>query len=172
MQLGDDGNIYCVINEHVWRFNLTSYRVEEPDVTTQERYRARINVDPSVQKEHVVTVGGRRFDRVRQVFMDSQRNAWVMGLYGVYKATPAPQPAEMVPSVPKDIVRCIFTDSKKLKDVVLAPNRQFPFRAIIKVVNYGTMMGFKFFAPNAPITDDDKANFEAYKRTKGRGYRR
>ena len=65
-----------------------------------------------------------------------------------------------------------FTDSKKLKDVVLAPNRQFPFRAIIKVVNYGTMMGFKFFAPNAPITDDDKANFEAYKRTKGRGYRR
>lgn len=113
MQLGDDGNIYCVINEHVWRFNLTSYRFEEPDVTTQERYRARINVDPSVQKEHVVTVGGRRFDCVRQVFMDSQRNAWVMGQYGVYKATPAPQPAEMVPSVPKDIVRCIFTDSKK-----------------------------------------------------------
>ena len=69
--------------------------------------------------------------------------------------------------------RCAFsTDSKKLKDVVLAPNRQFPFRAIIKVVNYGTMLGLQFFAPNDPITDDDKANFEAYKRTKGRGYRR
>ena len=65
-----------------------------------------------------------------------------------------------------------YTDSKKLKEVVANPSRKFPFRAMIKVVNYGTMMGFKFFAPNAPITDDDKANFEAYKRTKGRGYRR
>jgi len=64
-----------------------------------------------------------------------------------------------------------FTDSKKLKDVVLNPDRKFPFRAMIKVVNYGNMMGFRFFAPNTPVTDDDYANFEAYKRTKKRNYR-
>ena len=65
-----------------------------------------------------------------------------------------------------------YTDSKKLKEVVANPARKFPFRAMIKVVNYGTMMGFKFFSPNSPVTEDDKANFEAYKRTKCRGYRR
>lgn len=113
MQLGDDGNIYCVINEHVWRFNLSTYRFEEPDTVTQERYRARLNVDKAVQKERTVTVGGQQFERVRQVFMDSQDNAWIMGLYGVSKASPAPKPAEMVQSVPKDIVRGLFVDAKK-----------------------------------------------------------
>lgn len=113
MQLGDDGNIYCVINEHVWRFNLTTYRFEEPDATTRERYHTRLKFDTVVQKEHSATVGGRQFDRVRQVFMDSQRNAWIMGQYGVFKASPAPQPAQMVTSVPADIVRSIHVDRKK-----------------------------------------------------------
>ena len=61
-----------------------------------------------------------------------------------------------------------FTDSKKLKDVVLSPNRTFPFRAIIKVVSYGTMFGFKFFSPKSPVTKEDKENFEFYKRSKNR----
>lgn len=113
MQLGDDGNIYCVINEHVWRFNLTTYRFEEPDAATRERYHTRLKFDTVVQKEHSATVGGRQFDRVRQVFMDSQRNAWIMGQYGVFKASPAPQPAQMVTSVPADIVRSIHVDRKK-----------------------------------------------------------
>lgn len=61
-----------------------------------------------------------------------------------------------------------FTDSKKLKDVVSAPNRKFPFRAIIKVVCYGNMYGFKFFSPNSNITKEDKENYEFYKRSKNR----
>lgn len=65
-----------------------------------------------------------------------------------------------------------FTDSKKLKDVVLVPGRVFPFRAIIKVVTYGSMIGFKFFPPSAAVTEDDEANYQAYRRTKGRNYRR
>jgi len=61
-----------------------------------------------------------------------------------------------------------YTDSKKLKEVVAAPGRKFPFRAIIKVVSYGTMHGFKFFSPNSPITKEDKENFDFYKRSKNR----
>lgn len=38
-----------------------------------------------------------------------------------------------------------YTDSKKLKDVVLDPKRKYPFRAVIKVVRYGTIMGLSSF---------------------------
>ena len=61
-----------------------------------------------------------------------------------------------------------YTDSKKLKEVVSAPGRKFPFRAIIKIVNYGNMSGFKFFAPKAGVSQEDKDNFEYYKRNKYR----
>lgn len=61
-----------------------------------------------------------------------------------------------------------FTDSKKLKDVFCAPNRRYPFRAVIKVVQYGTMYGFRVFNPNTEITKEDRENFEFYKRTKNR----
>lgn len=61
-----------------------------------------------------------------------------------------------------------YTDSKKLKEVVAAPGRNFPFRAVIKVVCYGTMYGFKFFSPSTPITQEDKENFDFYKRSKNR----
>ena len=61
-----------------------------------------------------------------------------------------------------------YTDSKKLKDVVFANGRKFPFRAVIKVVRYGNMCGFKFFPPNTKITQEDKENFEYYKRNKYR----
>ena len=57
---------------------------------------------------------------------------------------------------------------KKLKDTVMDPNRKFPFRAIIKVVRYGNMYGFKFFSPKSKITQEDKDNFEYYKRNKYR----
>lgn len=59
-----------------------------------------------------------------------------------------------------------FTESKRLKDVACNPNRKYPFRAIIKVVRFGNNTGFKFFSPNSPITQQDKDNFEYYKRNK------
>lgn len=61
-----------------------------------------------------------------------------------------------------------YTDSKKLKDVVLSAGRIYPFRAVIKVVRYGNMYGFKFFPPTTPITQEDKENFDYYKRNKYR----
>lgn len=61
-----------------------------------------------------------------------------------------------------------FTDSKKLKDVFCAPNRHYPFRAVIKVVRYGSMYGFRVFPPSCEITQEDKDNFDFYKRTKHR----
>lgn len=61
-----------------------------------------------------------------------------------------------------------YTDSKKLKEVVAATGRRFPFRAIIKVVSYGNMYGFKFFSPSSEVTKEDKDNFDYYKRSKNR----
>lgn len=61
-----------------------------------------------------------------------------------------------------------YTDSKKLRDVFLAPNRKYPFRAVIKVVSYGIMFGFRLFSPKTEITREDEANFTDYKRTKNR----
>ena len=61
-----------------------------------------------------------------------------------------------------------YTDSKKLRDVFLAPNRKYPFRAVIKVVSYGNMYGFRLFSPKTEITEADEANFGFYKRTKNR----
>lgn len=61
-----------------------------------------------------------------------------------------------------------FTDSKKLKDVFASPNRHYPMRAVIKVVRYGNMFGFRVFPPNTPITQEDRKLFESYKRNKWR----
>ncbi len=61
-----------------------------------------------------------------------------------------------------------YTDSKKLKDAFLAPNRRFPMRAVIKVVSYGNMYGFRLFSPKTEITDADVSNFSFYKRSKNR----
>lgn len=61
-----------------------------------------------------------------------------------------------------------FTESKRIKDVVLADNRTFPFRAIIKVVRFGENTGFKFFPPSCPITRDDLDNFNYYQKNKYR----
>lgn len=112
MQLGDDGNIYCIINDHVWRFNLLTYKFEKPDNATQERYLTRLKADTEVHPEHDYTICEREFHKVRQIFRDAQRNLWVMGLYGVHKITPAPVPAIRVNAIPEDIVRCMFVDKK------------------------------------------------------------
>lgn len=61
-----------------------------------------------------------------------------------------------------------FTDSKRIKDVVCDPDQRFPFRAIIKVVKFGNMTGFRFFSPKSKVTIVDKENFEFYKRNKYR----
>lgn len=113
MLLGDDGNIYCLISDRVWRFNLTTYKFEEPDNATQERYMARINDDRQVTPEHDVTFGGITFKNVRQLFIDSQKNGWVMGKYGVEKVSPASQPATMLPSISANTVRAIYMDKKR-----------------------------------------------------------
>jgi len=61
-----------------------------------------------------------------------------------------------------------FTSSKKLQEVVNNPGTVFPFRAIIKVVEYGVNTGFAFRNPQSKITDKDVEVFERYKRNKYR----
>jgi len=61
-----------------------------------------------------------------------------------------------------------WTDSKKLKEIVLNPQRSYPFRAVIKVVSMGKMTGFRFFSPSSPITQEDVAAFQFYQKSKYR----
>lgn len=113
MIIGDDGNIYCVINDYVWRFNLHTYKFETLDEATQERYHARIIYDTTVTPPQPFTIGEFSFPDVRQVFTDSQKNTWLMRPYGVEKISNYTQPAQMLQGIPTDIVRTIFRDSKK-----------------------------------------------------------
>ena len=59
-----------------------------------------------------------------------------------------------------------FTESKKLTNVVGDPERIFPFRAIIKVMRYGELAGFKFFSPKSQITQQDKENLDFYRKSR------
>ena len=60
-----------------------------------------------------------------------------------------------------------YTDSKRLRMIATDPNRQYPFRSVIKVVRYGNYyIGIDFFAPTTPITQEDIENFNFYQRTK------
>lgn len=113
MLLGDDGNIYCVINETVWRFNLSTYRFEQPENRCRERYQNSIRRDMTVKKEACYEIGGQPFEHVRQVFTDSQGNRWIMGRYGVHKVSTVSQPSQIVTKVPSDIIRCVFVDADK-----------------------------------------------------------
>ena len=112
MQLGDDGNIYCIINDHIWRFNLTTYKFEKPTAAEQERYSSRLKIDKEVHSATNLAINGRDFENVRQIFRDSQHNLWVMTAYGVHKITAAPLPAERIDAVPVDVIRSMFRDRK------------------------------------------------------------
>lgn len=112
MTMGDDGNIYCLVNKSVWRFNLTTYCFEQPDAAAVARYRARILADTAVYQRPAVNVMGHEFTKIRQIFTDRQNNTWLMGKYGVYETTPLSQPALSVDAVPADVVRCLFVDSR------------------------------------------------------------
>ncbi|MBQ0073047.1 MAG: helix-turn-helix domain-containing protein [Prevotella sp.] len=111
--MGDDGNIYCGINDHVWRFNLATYKFEKPDAATEERYRARINCDTSVFLPSAHSICGHDFANARQIFSDNQKNVWVLTSYGVDKLSLQTQPVMQLNTVPKDIIRSVYRDNKK-----------------------------------------------------------
>ncbi len=114
MMLGEDGNIYCVNNDMVWRFNLRTYKFETVDSVLQERYLARMNYDTSVYTQpRSYTYGDYTFDDIRQNLQDSQKNYWLMGRFGVEKLSPSPLPAVQLSSVPRSTVRALFRDHKK-----------------------------------------------------------
>ena len=54
------------------------------------------------------------------------------------------------------------TGSKHLKETLERCVGEFPFRAIIKPIRYGEMIGFKFFSPQSEITSEDKDLFREF----------
>lgn len=114
MLIGKDGNIYCSFIDHIWRFNISTYKFEEVTKDEQERYLAKIDSDTSIDKEPKSrNICGFDIENVRQVFTDAQKNTWVMGAYGVDKISPAPPPAKMLECVPSDVIRCMYADKKE-----------------------------------------------------------
>lgn len=54
------------------------------------------------------------------------------------------------------------TGSKHLKEALERCAGKFPFRAIIKPIRYGRMIGFKFFSSQSEITKEDKDLFREF----------
>lgn len=65
-----------------------------------------------------------------------------------------------------EVKSAFYTSSKRLKDVFFNPKQEYPFRAIIKVVRYGNMSGFKLCSPSYKITNEDLSNFTFYSKNK------
>lgn len=114
IMLGDDGNIYCVNNSTVWRFNLSTYKFETVSPVLQERYLARMNDDTSVFKQpRSYTFGEHEFTGIRQVMQDMQKNSWLMERFGVTKLSAAMHPARFLEYVPSTTVRYMYRDRKQ-----------------------------------------------------------
>lgn len=114
MMFGEDGNIYCVNGDMVWRFNLKTYKFETVDSALQERYLARMNYDTSVTKTwRTFKFGEFEYDDVRQYLQDTQKNHWLMRRFGVQKISPKAKPATLLSCVPSSTVRALFMDKKK-----------------------------------------------------------
>ncbi len=114
MILGDDGNIYCVNGNMVWRFNLNTYKFETVDSVLQERYLARLNSDAAAYRQSSeYTFGEHTFSGIRQYMQDSQKNYWLMEKFGVSKVFPVMRPASFLDFVPRTTVRALYRDQKK-----------------------------------------------------------
>lgn len=113
MLLGDDGNIYCVNGDVVWRFNLSTYKFETVDNVLAERYLARMNSDATVYKQQRdMQFGDISLEGIRQYMQDSQMNHWVMERFGVSKISPVKHPAEFLDVIPRSTVRAMYRDRK------------------------------------------------------------
>lgn len=114
MIIGDDGNIYCVNVDKVWRFNLSTYKFETVDSVLAERYLARMNNDALVYKSpREYTFGDITLGGVRQYMQDFQKNHWLMERFGVSKISAIEHPAEFLECIPRSTIRAMYRDSKK-----------------------------------------------------------
>jgi AraC-like DNA-binding protein/ligand-binding sensor domain-containing protein len=114
MLLGEDDNIYCVINEVVWRFNLSTYKFEAVDRALAERYLARMNSDALLYKQlRNYQYGDISLEDIRQYMQDSQKNHWFMERFGVSKVSQVRQPAQFLDVIPRSTVRAMYCDRKK-----------------------------------------------------------
>lgn len=69
----------------------------------------------------------------------------------------------------EDVPTAFVTAAKNIvRDIKSVPSERYPFRAIIKVVQYGTLTGFKLCSPKSAVTKDDERNVQIYKKNKFR----
>ncbi len=69
--------------------------------------------------------------------------------------------------LPDGTPSAFLTSSKTVINQVVSMNGKFPFRALLKCVNYGSaFIGFRLFPPSTPVTEEDERLFARYKKTK------
>lgn len=110
--MGKDGDIFCFIDQQVWRFSTDNYAFGKASARDSSHYCKLLTNDPSAGKEKDTVVCGFHIEKVRQVFDDRQGNKWVMGRYGVKKLSRQKPPFDTIEAVPNDVVRCLFADRK------------------------------------------------------------
>ena len=92
LQLTEDNNLLCLIDDHVVRFNTKTCRFEalsETDETTAlEAMQMRRNPDLWREKEVYTDLGNLHLKNIRRDYQDRQGNHWLIDDHGVYVATP------------------------------------------------------------------------------------
>lgn len=110
--MGEDGHLYCYIDHQVWRFSTADYTLSKASAQDSSHYYPMLTADPAVSKERDTVICGFNIGKVRQVFDDRQGNKWVMGRYGIKQISRLKSPFDVIRSLPHDVVRSLFADSK------------------------------------------------------------
>ncbi len=92
LQLIEDNNLLCLIDDHVVRFNTKTCRFEAlPDSTEAaavSNMQMRRNPDLWREKEVYTDLGNLRLKNIRRDYKDRQGNHWLIDDHGVYVASP------------------------------------------------------------------------------------
>ena len=110
--LGSDGNLYCKLEDQVYRFNLTTYKYETISAKEGERRLKEGHSSKQILNPLPYLQYSDRDDANTSCFRDMQNNIWVPGKYHVTRLSTIAPPMQPVNGVSNAVVRCMYRDSK------------------------------------------------------------
>ena len=105
--LGKDGNLYCRVEDEIFRFNLTTYQYEP---TTHSDTKEVEIQGYGYTKDKESYINNAQWKGVNRVFTDQQGNVWLLRKYGASKIVKAYPPMKHLETVSRKTVRCLYHD--------------------------------------------------------------
>ncbi len=106
--LGKDGNLYCRVEDEIFRFNLTTYRYEP---TSYKDLKPVEIPDYGSTKDKQSYIDSDEAKDIQRVFTDRQGNVWLLRKYGASKIVKSNPPMQYLDAVSRKTVRCLYHDS-------------------------------------------------------------